>query len=88
MIDSEAQGASLDRASAYIDRGAILRRHAADAHNAGDDIQSELFAREVESMVHDFDSLPDDDRAFVLWLAFTRPGRDARHTARPGADRR
>lgn len=78
MRDDDPARASLDRATAYVDRGAILAGRAADAHNAGDDIQGELFAREVESMARDFDTFADDDRAFILWTAFVRTGRRAK----------
>lgn len=81
--EGEAVRSPLDRASAYVDRGAILARLAADAHNAGDDVQGELFAREVECMVQGFDAMPAEDREFILWIAFSRIGRRARRKSTP-----
>ena len=74
-MDANGTGASLDRASGYVTRGAILARCASVAAAAGDNMQAELFAREVESMVQGFDALPVEDREFILWIAFTRAGR-------------
>ncbi len=74
-MDADATGASLDRASGYVARGAILARRASVAAAAGDKMQAELFAREVESMVQAFDALPVEDRESILWVAFTRTAR-------------
>lgn len=75
-MDSRAdREASLARAQDYLDAGAHLAARARDAYRAGDDTLRELFVMETELAARDFDTLPDDDRAAVLWLAFwRRPG--------------